>query len=223
MSNTLNASFIQEKNKVEGAVPIRLLAIEYGDQAASWVYWALWNEDIDYFQPGTATAQTYTAAPAEVGRLESGPIDQAPSQTLKVSNADRTMIAYLEINDGLRGRKVKIIRTFEGLLNNASANVVETYYVDGSKAKKDQAELKLVGRTTFYKITVPNRTYRRDQCQWQFKSQDCTGTSGTPTNSTLASPSVTSCNKTLASCDIYNNTSRYGGFPGIPAAKVIWA
>ena len=223
MALTINASFTAEKNKLEGAQPVRLIALEYGDLSSSWVYWSLSNADVEYFQPGTATPQTYTAAPVEVGRLEAGPIDQAPAQTLKASNVDRTMIAYLENNNGLRGRKVKIIRTFDNLLSNASANIVETYFVDGSKAKLTQAELKMVGRTTFYKITVPGRTYRRDQCQWQFKSCECTGTSGTPSNSTLASPSFTSCLKTLASCDVYNNTSRYGGFPGIPKAKVIWA
>lgn len=223
---TLNASFIEEKNKMEGANPIRLIAIEYGDSAASWVYWALWNDNVDYFQPGTATPQTYTAAPAEVGALQSGPIDQAPSQTLKVSNVNRVMIAYLENNDGLRGRQVKIVRTFDNLLSNASANVVETYYVDGSAAKTGAANLQLVGRTTFYKITIPGREYRRDQCQWAFKGLDCAGTTtlSTPAvNATLASPSITTCQKTLASCDAYDNTYRYGGFPGIPKARVIWS
>ncbi len=226
MTLDLNASFIEEKNKMEGAHPIRLIAIEYGDLAASWLYWALWNDDVDYFQPRTATPQTYTAAPAEVGDLSAGPIDEAPAQTLKVSNVDRTMIAYLENNDGLRGRQVQVIRTFESLLSNASANVVETYYVDGASAKLGAADLKLVGRTTFYKITIPQRTFRRDQCQWSFKGLDCAGTTvlSTPAvNATLASALITTCQKTLASCDAYDNTFRYGGFPGIPKARVIWS
>jgi phage-related protein len=226
MTLTVNASFTEEKNKLEGAVPVRLIALEYADSAASWVYWALWNENVDYFQPNTATVQTYTAAPAEVGRLEAGPIDQSPSMSLKVSNVDRTMISYLELNDGLRGRKCHIIRTFDNLLGNASANIVETYYVDGAAAKTNQAELKLVGRTTFYKISVPQRAYRRDQCQWSFKSLQCLGsaTVASPSvNATLASPTIQTCLKTLASCDIYNNTYRYGGYPGIPKARVVWS
>ena len=60
------------------------------------------------------------------------------------------------------------------------------------------------------------------QSQWEWQSEECTGTSGTPTNSSLASSLLTTCSKTLASCDDYNNTTRYGGFPGVPTKRVFW-
>lgn len=224
MAQTLVASYITEKNKVEGHVPLRLFAIEYGDSAASWLYWAAWNKNVEYFQPGTATAQTYTAVPIEVGQLERGDVSETPSLSLSISNVDRTVIAYLELYDALRSRPVKVVRTFESLLSDENANTVETYYVDGGSATANSVELRLVPKTVFYQIKIPNRAYRRNQCQWEFKSLQCAGAAtlnATYVNATMYNGAITTCLKTLASCDSYDNTIRYGGFPGIPRRRVV--
>ena len=224
MAQTLVASMVTEKNKLEGAIPLRLFAIQYGDATASWLYWAGWNADVDYYQPGTATEQTYTAAPITVSNFERGDVSETPQLTLSISNVDRTVISYLELYNGLRGREVKIVRTFEELLSDSNANVVETFYVDGGSAAANQAELTLVPRTVFYKINIPGRRYRRNQCFWSFKSLDCAGTSNLSepaVNASLASSLLTTCSKTLASCEGYNNLYRYGGFPGVPKQRVI--
>jgi lambda family phage minor tail protein L len=224
MAQDLVASFVTEKNKLEGHIPLRLYAIEYGDSVASWLYWAAWNDNIEYFQPGTATAQTYTAAPIELETIERGDISETPGLTLSVSNVDRTVVSYLELYNALRGRKVKIIRTFDSLLSDSNANITETYYVDGGSTAAQKAQLRLVPRTVFYQIRVPGRTYRKNQCPWEFKDLNCAGTTtlATPAvNASIASSLITSCLKTLASCDYYNNTSRYGGFPGIPSRRAI--
>lgn len=221
MPINLNASLLVEKNRFQGSNPVRLIVIEYGDVAASKLYWAAYNEDVEYFMPNSATPQTYTAAPIKMGQLKYSQVSQQPTMDVTVSNIDRTMVAYLEQNDGLRGRPFTVIRTYLDVLSNASANLAETYYVDGAQSTLKSAKFTLVPKTTLFGIKVPKRTFLRDQCQWLFKGLECTGTSGTPSNSTLASPSVTSCLKTLASCDVYNNTSRYGGWPGIPRTRVI--
>jgi lambda family phage minor tail protein L len=219
MAQDLVASFITEKNRIEGHVPLRLFAIEYADSAASWIYLAAWNQNIDYFQPGTATAQTYTAAPIEISEMERSNVNETPSLSLTVSGVDRTMVAYLELYDALRGRAVKIVRTFDSLLADNTANVVETYYVDGGSTAAQTAELRLVPRTVFYQIKSPSRAYRRNQCQWEFKASECGGIS--PNASVTPLSGFTTCSKTLASCDDYNNTLRYGGFPAIPKQRVI--
>ena len=224
MAQELVASYITEKNKLEGHVPLRLYAIEFGDAAASWLYFAAWNKNVDYFQPGTATAQTYTPAPIEVSPMERGGVNEIPGLTLSISNVDRVVIAYLELYDALRGREVKIIRTFESLLADKDANIVETYYVDGAGTTANSAELRLVPRTVFYQIKTPARTYRRSQCQWDFKELQCAGAATltvTYVNASMANAALTTCLKTVASCDYYNNASRYGGFPGIPRQRVI--
>jgi lambda family phage minor tail protein L len=224
MAQSLVASFVTEKNKLEGHTPLRLFAMEYGDSVASWLYLAAWNENIDYFQPGTATAQTYTMAPIEVNQMERGGINEIPGLSLTISGVDSTMIAYLELYDGLRGREVKVIRTFDSLLSDSNANIVETYYVDGAGAAAQAVEFRLVPRTVFYQIKTPARTFRRNQCQWDFKALYCAGaaTLATPlVNSSIASSLFTTCLKTLASCDDYNNTTRYGGFPGIPKQRIV--
>jgi lambda family phage minor tail protein L len=220
MAQTLTATYITEKNKMEGA---RLFAIEYGDAAASWLYFAAWNKNVDYFQPGTATAQTYTPAPIEVSQMERGGIDETPGLNLSISNVDRTVIAYLELYDALRGRAVKIIRTFDSMLSDSNANVTETYYVDGGSTTAQKAQLRLVPRTVFYQIKTPSRAFRRNQCQWEFKSLYCAGAATLTApyvNASLANASFTTCLKTLASCDAYVNASRYGGFPGIPKQRI---
>ncbi len=224
MAQTLVASVITEKNKVEDHIPLRLYSIEYADSVASKVYFAAWDKNIDYFQPGTATVQTYTAAPIEVSEMERGNIDETPGLTLTVSNVDRSIIAYLELYDALRGRAVKIIRTFDSLLADSNANVVETYYIDGAGAAAQTVQLRLVPRTVFYQIKTPARTFRRNQCSWEFKELYCAGAAtlnATYVNSSMANAAFTTCLKTLASCDDYNNTARYGGFPGIPKQAVI--
>jgi lambda family phage minor tail protein L len=225
MTVSLNASLKVEKNKIEGSVPIRLLCIEYGDVAASKLYWAAWNQNVDYFQPNTATAQTYTAAPVKIGALKYNKVSEQPTMDVTVSNVDRTMIAYLEQNDGLRGRPFTIIRTYTNLLSNASACLTETYYVDGAQSSLKSAKFQLVTKTTLYGIKCPKRLLMRDQCGWKLKGLECAGSSNlsTPTvNSSLASSGLTTCMKTLASCaSVFNNTSRYGGWPGIPKSRVI--
>lgn len=224
MTVTLNASFLVEKNKMEGSAPVRLLHINFGSSAASNLYWAAYADDIEYFQPKTATAQTYTAAPIKIGNMRYSNVDQAPTLDVEVSNIDRTMTAYLEANEGLRGQKFTIIRTYTNLLSNASANLIEEFYVDGAQSTLNSAKFSLVPKTTLYRVTVPKRYFMRDQCQWKFLGTECAGaaTVATPfVNATLASSLITTCMKTLASCDAYNNTSRYGGWPGIPKDRSI--
>jgi len=223
MPRILNASFTTEKNKLEGMVPIKLFEIQYADSDASKVHWAAWNENIDFFLPGTATPQTYTAAPLEISDMAYTKIDRNPTMSLKISNVDRSIIAYLEQNDALRGRVVVTVDVFQDLLHDSDAYIKEKYYVDGATTSKNSAQLELVPKSTIYNITIPKRVYRRNQCQWSFKSEQCTGSAegGTPTVGTLQSGSgVTKCLKTLASCDSYNNSSRYGGFPGIPKERI---
>lgn len=224
MARTLNASFVESKNALERITPIKLLAIEYADSAASVLYWAAWNKNVDYFQPNTATAQTYTAAPIDISDINYTSVESAPSMTVTVADVDRTFGAYLEQNDGLRGRGITVLKVFEELLTNASANISEKFYVDGSQSGRGSVTVALVPKTTVYNITVPSRVYRRNQCQWEFKTIECLGTTtiATPAiNATLASSLITTCLKTLASCDSYNNTSRYGGFPGLPRKRII--
>jgi phage-related protein len=156
--------------------------------------------------------------------MERGGINEIPGLTLNISGVDRTMVAYLELYDGLRGRAVKIVRTFDSLLDDSNANVVETYYVDGAGAAAQTVEFRLVPRTVFYQIKTPARAFRRNQCQWDFKGLYCAGAATLTVpfvNSSIANAAFTTCLKTLASCDEYNNTTRYGGFPGIPKQRVI--
>lgn len=222
MTVSLNASYTEEKNKLEGTAPIRLFEITYGDLAASKLHFAAWNEDIDYFLPNTATAQTYTKAPIKLEDLEYNYVEEVPGVDLTISNVDRTITSYLELYDGLRGREITTIRVFKSLLTNPNACVVEKYFVDAAEVGTHHARIKLAPKIAVYKLSVPKRIYRRNQCQWQFKTEECTGTSGTPTNSTLASPSITTCMKTLGSCASYNNILNYGGFPGIPRRRVLF-
>jgi lambda family phage minor tail protein L len=223
MPRILNASYTIEKNQLEGMAPIRLFEVEYADSAASKVHWAAWNKNIDFFLPGTATPQTYTAAPVEISDMTYSKIDRNPTMNIKISNVDRSIIAYLEQNDALRGRAITVLDVFQDLLHDSDAFIQEKYYVDGATTSRNSAQLELVPKSTIYNITIPKRVYRRNQCQWSFKSEQCSGSAlgGTPTNATLRSDSgINTCLKTLASCDDYGNAERYGGFPGIPKERI---
>lgn len=223
---TLNASLIIEKNKLEGTTPIRLFEIQYADSSASKLHFAAYNEDISYFLPNTATAQTYTKAPIEVSNIEYTTVDNSPRVNISLSNVDRTIGEYLLSYDGLRGRPITIVRTFKSLLGNSNACIVEKYYIDSAQISLNDAQFNLVPRATVQGAQLPKRVYRRSQCSFKFKSLNCAGSStlSTPTvNASIASSLITSCSKTLASCLQYNNLGRYGGFPGIPQKRVVFA
>ncbi len=223
MTIDLSASIKTEKAKTEGTSPLRLFAIEYGDSAASVLYFAQHNVDVEYFKPNTTSQQTYTAFPAQVGNIEYATVDQSPKVTVTVSNVDRAMSSYLLTYDGLRGRKVSIIRVFKSLITDPNACIVDHYYVDSAGLTGAQARFDLVPRTTSEGVSVPLRRYARNQCQWTFKSEECTGSAegGTPSNASLQSGSgFTTCMKTVGSCASYANIERYGGFPGIPKRRV---
>jgi lambda family phage minor tail protein L len=220
MTLDLTATVVTEKAKTEGTAPLRLFAIEYGDSSASILYFAQHNVDVEYFKPNTATQQTYTAFPAQVGNIEYATVDQSPKVTVTVSNVDRAMSSYMLTYDGLRGRTISIIRVFKSLISDPNACIVDKYCVDSAQLTGQAVSFELAPKTTVDGISVPLRRFSRYQCQWTFKSQECTGTPGTPSNSSLASPGYTTCRKSLGSCASYNNITRYGGHPGIPKRRV---
>jgi len=209
---TLNASVIIEKSKLEGTTPLRLFQIQYGDLTASKLHFAAYNTDIDYYLPNTATAQTYTRAPINVSNIEYTTIDNSPRVNISISNIDRVIAAYLLAYDGMRGRAITIVRVFQSLLTNPNACIVEKYYVDSVQLNMNEAQFQLAPKATVQGAQIPKRVYRRSQCQFKFKGTDC-GYSG----------AALSCSKTLASCEQYSNVSRYGGFPGIPQRRIVFA
>lgn len=207
------ATFLTAKNEMTNASPITLYSIHVKDAAATLYYCEYADgQPITYFIPGTETQQVYTPAPITHDRVESNLEGRVDSVTLTLSNVDRFIGDYLHAYDALRGCTVNILKVFKGSLSDPNSNLRDVYYIDGAELNESTAQFSLTSKFNVQSVTLPMRDYRRDQCQWEFKSDEC-GYSDDGTYST--------CSKTLASCEQYNNVSRFGAFPGIPSRRVM--
>jgi len=212
------ATFLLAKDTINNATPITLLSVHIPDASAT-LYYAQYTDgqSISYFIPGTSTAQTYTPAPFEISEIANNIQGQIDSLQLTLSNVNRTIGGYLHSYDALRGCTVNILKVFKGGLTDPNSNMRDIYSIDSCTLTENTAQFTLTTKFEIQKVTLPFRTYRRDQCQWTFGGTECNPAG---VNATVAAG--TSCRKTIASCDItYSNISRFGGFPSIPTRRVV--
>lgn len=198
MTIEITPEFSEEKNKVSNA-PIFLYTIHDYDGIGSNLRFAEWSEDI------TFNSLLYTAFPCthdQIGENAQGEIDAI---RVSVGNVSRLIQAYLETYD-LRSKKVTITMVWEPTLADPDAKVDFIYFIDSYTADEMMANFLLLPKTDVLGVTLPGRTYSRNQCRWVFKSTEC-GYVG----------AQLTCNKTRQRCKELVNYPRFGGFPSIPA------
>ena len=200
MSRTLSAAYTIEKNKAANR-PIRLFAITGGSLGATVLRYAEWSEDVTY------NAQTYTTFPIRVEELSENINAEIESMRVILSSVDRTIIAYLESYDGLRGSSVTIKTVFADLLGDATAYTDDLLYIASCATTENEATFILKSKLDIMGVEIPLRRYYRLTCQWRFKSAQCGYVGGTA-----------SCNHDAASCVALGNLVRLGCFPGTGSA-----
>lgn len=212
MARTLNASLQEEIFKKEDGSLINLYQVQVSASPIQYEYWASYNEDVDYFIPETATPQTYTPAAIVSGTIEISDGSKIPSITLGIGSVDQLITAYIENHDALRGFRVKKVYVPLNKITNASANIVDTFYIDGCSIDigKETAVFELTSKGADSRITVPIRQMRRDQCSWLYKGTECKSTSSDP-----------KCEHTRDDCkNNKNNLINFGAFPGISTKRI---
>jgi phage-related protein len=210
-----NDTFLSAKDTVNNASPVNLLTIHVKDSNAT-LYLCQYTDGqpITYFKPGTSDSQVYTPAPFKIGQTKSNIEGQVDNLTLDISGIGKipgqqvSISDLLHAYDGLRKAEVNVMKVFKGGLSDSNSYMRDTYYIDSCNLSQNAAQFTLVSKMEVQGVKVPLRVFRRDQCQWGAGSVEC-------------GANISKCKKTLASCDGYNNTPRFGGFPSIPTRRAV--
>lgn len=129
---------------------------------------------------------------------------------LKVGNATRVLVPYLESYSGLVGSAVNLYICHSDHLG-LDAEISEEFEITKSGWDATWVTFTLAA-PSLMRVVFPADTYIKNWCRFQFNYPAGTdlrcGYSG-------ATP-FTTCDKTLSACRARGNSIRFGGFPGIP-------
>lgn len=188
-----------EKNKLISTAPwLILIMLTLPD--ASVVRLVRNTEDV------TFGGNLFTAFAFEMGDTRSGGDGRIQGVTLKVANPGRALQPYMEAHDGLVGCAVTLIVVHADNLASDYTELTLAWNVISSTSAEDWIEFTL-GAENPLRRRFPLQAAIPLSCNWEFKGVEC-AYSGT----------VTSCARTLHSCNALANSARFGGRPGIVGA-----
>jgi len=224
MARDINASLEIEKNELQsdGILSLYEIQVQQAINATPdlFEYMAEFNASVTYFKPGTASTQVYSAAPIARGELEQDDGTKVPGLNINIGAADQVFISYLENNDALRGNRVRIVTVPANLLLNASACIVDTFYIDGAVVDHNEeiAIFELSSKGQIVEVTVPFRRMRRDQCPWKYNATDCLASNVAGQTKPARADRV--CKHVKSDCASKDNVINFGGHPGIGTRAV---
>lgn len=134
---------------------------------------------------------------------------ELPDWSIQIDNSTRIIESYLHLYDnylkvnGIAGNEINCTCYIVNTNELSEAILTEYFILSSYSSDANYATFKLGAKSPF-RMRYPRRRIIQNFCSWKFKSTQC-GYSG----------SGVSCNKTLGACRSFNNSSRFGGFPGI--------
>jgi len=214
MSRTINASLRFSAAQLQNSGMYSLFEVQVDASPITYTYWTDHNASINYFRPGTDTAQVYDPFPIKAGDFETDDGTKVPAIQIKIGAVDQQIVAYIESNDALRRNRVRRVTVSEDEITNASAYTMDTFYIDGAMIDHDAEEaiFELTSKGAVANITVPLRSMRRDQCQADYLNASTCQYAG----------SETTCRKTKDACASKDNVINFKAFPGIGTRKVVF-
>ena len=212
MAKDYNASLRFRALQLENAGMRGLFEVQVQASPVLYEYWTDFNATVSYFKPNTDTAQDYTPAPIAVGGLESDDGSKVPALQVNVGAVDQLIVSYIENQNALRRNRVRYVMAAADELTNASACMVNTFYIDGAAIdhSEEMATFELTSKGAVADVTVPLRRMRRDQCQYKYKNASTCQYAG----------AESTCRHTKDACASKGNVINFGGFPGIGTRKV---
>lgn len=165
----------------------------------------------------TWNSEVYSPFPIVFESMEETSSGDLPYLNIAVGNVDGLLSTYLNQNNGLLDKNVKLKIVHTSNLTTQTA-VIETSLVIRSTTVSDQSVVFKLSHHPFFEVEFPHQRYHRHRCRWAFKSGECgwvTANGGTGSSEV--------CDKTLDGsngCTAHNNQARFGGFPGIPRRRV---
>jgi len=207
---SLSAGAFIEKNKMASANAwLVLLQITMPDNTVFRV--CANNEDVTW--PVTA-GNIYTAFPFELDEIGDSSKGEVPSFSIKVSNITRTLIPYLEDQDGLIDSTVKLYIansvnvTTEAIgtgVNNNSPEIELDYNITDSSYDAQWVYFTLGAMNPFNRRFPRNKVWKNICSYKEFKGGRCQYVGA-----------ETICDRSLATCrDTMNNAINFGGKPGV--------
>ena len=207
---SLSNQTIQDKNAlVTDAVFLVLLEIQIPDTPT--VRLVNNTEDIIW------SSYLWQQFPFEFSDISESSKSEVSQWTIKISNTTKAIERYLQEYDlylktnGIEGNDITcIIRIVNSKdLLNTTPILEYTALLQQPTTTPQWATFKLSAKNPYNK-QFPLRKIFKNFCGWKFKSNQC-GYAGTGDF----------CDKTLATCRIYSNSSRFGGFPGVAGRGLV--
>jgi len=215
MPRDINDTFTTEKNRQENT-PIWCYHI-YVPEATD-IYLTEWDTDIVY---PTVGGHTYLKFPLKHEGISKNILGETDSVKVTMSNVDRSIGAILLSKGGLVDYKVDITLVFENLLDDADANITETFWIETSNISETVSVFILTTRLDLYQLKLPGRVQHRDCCGWTFKKEGCYLTTSPGVYAAPAGflNAGVECDHTVngsTGCVYHANSGRFGSYPGIP-------
>lgn len=153
----------------------------------------------------TFQGNTFYAFPVQIDLPKETSKGEIPFVNITVSNVTRVIQGQIESLNGGIGATVQIIIVNTGHLTEDYAELTLDLEVQGTDCTPQWITFKC-GPPNPMKRRFPLYRYMAASCGWSYKSVEC-GYSG----------ALTTCKRTLADCQTHNNSTRFGGFPGLDA------
>lgn len=150
----------------------------------------------------------YTAMNFSLEMMTESSKGDIPTLTLHVTNVTRLLESKLEEFDGGIGSMVKITIVNSDLLDEDYTELEMEYEVLSCITTNSRVSFGL-GSPSLLRQQFPSRKFTALHCAFIFQGVEC-GYEGTQAT----------CEKTLAACRDYGNTTRFGGFPGMRSGTV---
>lgn len=194
MSLMISAVAKAEKNKLYTDSSFKFLFQISLDEE---IYICANNEDVQW------NGHNWLGFPLRIGDASEDNTGSDPNLTLEVDNVSRALQSAVENSGGGVGTRVKIFVVNTKNLASQEPEFEEEYVVTSTKADQKYITF-ILGNEYSARTRRPLDRYFKDFCPFRYKDVRC-GYNG----------SIATCNKTLSDCRTHNNSSRFGGFPGI--------
>ena len=202
----------QDKNAL-ATDAVFLVLLEINIPSVDTVYLVNNTEDI------TWDGHIWQSFPFDFDDISQGASGEVPQWTLKISNVNRAIEQYLINYDlylkqnGIEGNNITCVIRVVNSNDLANNDPIVQYdaLLQQPTTTPEWATFKLGAKNPFTK-QFPPRKILKAFCGWKFKSVEC-GYTGPETV----------CDKTLTTCRLYNNSPRFGGFPGVAGRGLILA
>lgn len=162
----------------------------------------------DYGQNLTWNGETWLAFPFEIDVVGETQKGEVPMVNVRVSNVTRVLIPYLEAGRAGVGSTVylKVVNTAK--LDSSTAEIEFEFICTGCKVDAEWVTFAL-GARNIHRRRLPANRVLKNFCRYRFKGTRCGYSGGEST-----------CNHTLGRCRELNNSTRFGGFPGVGSEAI---